>query len=141
MNRASRPGDRWQEAYWDAIESGDIVIQRCAAGHYQFPGGPDCGRCGSATKWVPIEGTAKVWSSVAFHHRYLDAFIDLLPYAVLLVQLKEGPRIYAGLHPAETSEPPVGATVQLEIVDYPLGPVPIARPPEDPVRPRKHRKG
>jgi uncharacterized OB-fold protein len=129
---AARPGDQWQEGFWDAIDRGEIMIQRCPADHYQFPGGPNCARCGRETRWTPIEGTARIWSSVVFHHRYLDAFSNMLPYPVLLLELSEGPRMYTGLHPEETLEPRVGAAVRLEIVDYPLGPVPMARLTRDP---------
>lgn len=122
-----RPGDQWQTGFWDSIDRGELSIQQCRAGHHQFPGGPICARCGEPCTWVTIHGTATVWSWAVFHHRYLDVFADLLPYTVLLLELDEGPWIYAGLHPKETREPQIGDRARLEIIDYPLGPIPAAR--------------
>lgn len=127
MSGNGRPGDRWQEPFWEGLSRGQIMIQRCTADHHQFPGAPQCGRCGRTTEWVPVEGVGTVWSYAVFHHNYLGAFESLLPYPVLLLELAEGARIYAGLHPDEADIPSIGTPVRLEISDYPLGPVPLAR--------------
>jgi uncharacterized protein len=122
-----RFGDQWQDGFWDAVDRGEIAVQRCANGHHQFPGGPSCARCGEAVRWEAVGGEGEVWSWAVFHHNYFAEFATQLPYAVLIVALDEGPRIYAGVHPIEQATPRIGVRVRLEVADYPFRPVPLAR--------------
>lgn len=122
-----RPGDRWQAPFWAAVDRGELVVQRCANRHHQLPGGPTCGRCGAAVEWVPSAGAGTVWSWARFHQRYFEALAQALPYLVLVVDLDEGARMICSLHPEEGGIPELGARVQLEVADFPLGRVPLAR--------------
>lgn len=120
-----QPGDLWQAGYWDAVEAGCVAAQRCSSGHWQFPGGPDCGRCGAPVEWLRVSGRGTVWSWAVFHHRYLESFLDL-PYAVLIVDLDEGVRTYAAPDPRNVREPQIGARVQLTVGEYGGRRVPLA---------------
>lgn len=130
MNDRARPGDRWQEGFWLAVDRAEVAVQRCVAGHYQLPGGPACYACGGETAWVAIGGGATVWSWSEFHHRYFDDFLDP-PYVVVLVQLDEGPRMYIAPDPSVEWVPNVGARVRIAVGDYAGRRVPLASPSFD----------
>lgn len=111
-----RAGDQWQAEYWVAIERGEIVIQRCDAGHYQFPGGPKCARCRNPVDWVRASGSGRVWSWAVFHHHYLEGFDP--PYTVMIIELEEGVRMFAAPHQDERWSPWIGARVRLEVGEH-----------------------
>lgn len=119
-----RAGDQWQAEYWAGIDRGEILIQRCDAGHHQFPGGPKCARCGAAVQWVPASGWGRVWSWAVFHHGYLEGFEP--PYTVIVVELAEGVRIYA-LPDSESWHPSIGVSVRLEVGEHRGRRVSVAR--------------
>jgi len=74
-----------------------FVLPRCeACGEFRFPPRLRCPRCGETrTEWVAASGHGTVYSYVVVHQRLHPAFDPHLPYAVVLVQLEEGPRMLA----------------------------------------------
>lgn len=133
MTSDGRAGDRWQEAYWEGIERGEIMIQRCESAHPQFPGGPNCASCGAAVAWTKVSGRGWVWSWVVFHHRYLDAFDP--PYTAMIVELEEGVKTFAAPDPDQEIEPWIGAPVELKVGTHRGRRVSIARVTEDEGKP------
>ena len=83
--------------FWEGCAAGELRVQRCdRCGHHRFPPAPICPRCLSpAATWVGLGGRGTVRSAVVFRQLYHPAFADRLPYAIGLVDLDEGPTLYA----------------------------------------------
>ena len=62
---------------------------------YWFPPSLLCPRCNSANwTWTKTSGRGRVFSYVVYHRVYHPAFAQEVPYAVAVVELDEGPRMY-----------------------------------------------
>lgn len=80
--------------FWDALQQGHLVFQRCRCGHAWLPARHECPACLRAgATWEPASGRGTLISWVVYHTVYHPAFADRLPYHVALVQLAEGPRL------------------------------------------------
>jgi uncharacterized OB-fold protein len=81
--------------YWEACRRHELRMQRCLnCGTHRFPPRALCFQCGSfETEWALMSGRGKVYSWVVPHHPVHPAAVSMVPYAVVLVQLVEGPRM------------------------------------------------
>ena len=98
--------------FWDAARAGRLVVQRCLrCGKMRFPASPLCdARLATETAWAPVSGRGAVWSACEFHRAYFPGFG--VPYAVALVRLDEGPRMYTNLLGVEYAAIEPGMRVQ-----------------------------
>ena len=87
------------QPFWTAAQAGRLVMQRCqSCSTLRCPAAFTCDVCGSTLlDWVQVSGRGTVWSFCEFHRLYFKGFAAELPYAVVLVQLEEGPRLYSNL--------------------------------------------
>src|SRR5579883_1947508 len=101
--------------FWDFVAAGRLHLQRCGAcGRFRFPVSPRCPACFSPDwAWQPVSGRGVVSSWVVFHRSYYEAFADRLPYAVVQVELEEGPRLTANLLDAAPGELRIGLPVEV----------------------------
>jgi uncharacterized OB-fold protein len=85
-------------------------------GHPRFPPAPLCPRCWSRrSTWKPASGgRATLRSAVVFHQLYHPAFAGALPYTVGLVDLDEGPSLYATLRGEDAATLAAGTRLHLE---------------------------
>ena len=121
--------------FWEGCAEGVLLVQRCdACGHNRLPPAPICPRCWSReSTWTATSGRARLRSSVVFHQLYHPAFADAIPYTIGLVELDEGPSLYATLVVEPGISPPEGArlALALELIDGGVR-LPAFRPvPED----------
>ncbi len=82
--------------YWEGAKAGELRLQTCndCAKTY-FPPRPFCPKCGSrSVRIVTASGKAKLHSYV-IHHRPAPGFDP--PYAIAVVELKEGPRMMTNI--------------------------------------------
>lgn len=78
--------------YWDALQSGHLVFQRCDCGHAWLPARRECPAClRPGARWERACGRGTLLSWVVYHTAYHPAFASRLPYHVALVRLEEGP--------------------------------------------------
>jgi uncharacterized OB-fold protein len=107
------------ETFWQEAAAHRLVLPRCTScGHTWFPAYARCPACLSeAREWVDAAGTATVVGWTIMHRRYLPAFPT--PYHVALVELYEGPRMFATIDGYDLEHPPIGLTVRVrfEVVD------------------------
>ncbi len=91
--------DERNRPHWEGNREGVLRVQRCDdCGTPRFPASRFCPHCLSeSTSWVATEGRGAVWSWCVFHRAYFKGFEPELPYAVVLVQLDEGIRLYSNL--------------------------------------------
>lgn len=78
---------------------GELRFQRCGAcGTWRHPPRYRCGACGSADwSWERSSGAGRVFSWTVTHQALDPAYADELPYAVVVVELDEGPRLVGNL--------------------------------------------
>lgn len=99
--------------FWDAARRHELRLQRCLdCRHLWYPPGPVCPAClADRHEWVPISGLGTVSSFVVFHKAWFPAFAGETPYAVVQVELEEGPRLTANLVDVPPEEIRVGMPV------------------------------
>jgi uncharacterized protein len=83
---------------------GELRLQRCAdCLVWRHPPRHRCARCGSLeVSWEPVSGRGRIFSWTVTHQALDPAFTP--PYAVVVVELEEGPRLVGnlrGLDPAD----------------------------------------
>ena len=91
--------DADSQAYWQGLKAGQLLLQHCRhCGHVQFYQQALCRSCGSeALEHRAASGRGKVHSFSVVHRAPGPAFKQDTPYAVLLVELDEGPRMISSL--------------------------------------------
>ena len=91
--------DEVSRPYWEATKRHELVLQRCQdCGHYRYPPGEVCMFClSNKLKWVKASGRGKVFTWTVFHQVYRRAFARDVPYAVVAIELEEGPRLITNL--------------------------------------------
>ena len=85
--------------FWEAAREHNLCIQKCRQCHkYWFPPSTLCPQCGNKVyDWVNTSGIGSVHSFVIYHRLYHKGWTDEVPYVVALIELDEGPRLYANL--------------------------------------------
>jgi uncharacterized OB-fold protein len=94
--------------FWQGLREGQLLLQHCGdCGHIQYYQQAMCRACGSEhLVHRPASGRGKVHSFSVVHRAPGPAFKADVPYAVLLVELEEGPRMistYTGGDPGEVT--------------------------------------
>jgi uncharacterized OB-fold protein len=95
-------------ALWRGLRDGMLLLQHCAdCSHVQYYQQGMCRQCGGEILvHRPASGRGKVHSFSVVHRAPGPAFKADLPYAVLLIDLEEGPRMistYIGGKPDEVT--------------------------------------
>ena len=87
------------EFYERAATTGALHLQRCTAcATWRHPPRLMCAACGSdAWTWEPASGRGRVFTWTTTHRPVDAAFADEMPYAILVVELEEGPRVVGNL--------------------------------------------
>jgi uncharacterized OB-fold protein len=82
--------------FWAALADGRLIAGRCAAcGRASFPPVPACPHCGAARPAAePVSGAGTIYSWVTVHIALDPRFAGDVPYAIVAVELAEGPRIF-----------------------------------------------
>ena len=103
------------ERYWQGIREGRLLLQHCeACGHVQLYQQSRCRACASeALVHRAASGRGRVHSFSVVHRAPGPAFKADTPYAVLLVDLAEGPRMISGYSGGDPSEVDFDMAVEL----------------------------
>ena len=94
--------------FWRGLREGVLLLQHCGdCGHVQYYQQAICRQCGGENlRHRAASGRGKVHSFSVVHRAPGPAFKADLPYAVLLIDLEEGPRMistYTGGKPEEVT--------------------------------------
>jgi uncharacterized OB-fold protein len=83
------------QPFFDAAKRHELVVQRCTQ---CFPAREICSTCLSrAAQWVPVSGAGEIFSYNVMHQVYHPGFADEVPYAVVVVKLREGAKMTSNL--------------------------------------------
>ncbi|QJY46844.1 Zn-ribbon domain-containing OB-fold protein [Pseudonocardia broussonetiae] len=142
------------EPHVAALRRGELRVTRCGGcGLPAFPLPRTCPSCGAedAAEWFTASGRGTLWSFAVFRRTYLPE--HPAPYAVLVVELAEGPRLVGaaadGLAPGAPGGLVVGAPVTAEVDARSDPPRVVFRPalpptppgPDTTARSAPHREG
>jgi uncharacterized OB-fold protein len=102
--------------------AGELRFQRCAAcATWRHPPRARCAACGSdAVTWELASGRGQVYTWTITHRPLDPGFADEVPYAVLVVEMEEGPRLVGNLRGLKPSALRLGLAV--EVVFEPVSP-------------------
>ena len=115
--------------WWEGIERGELLIQRCSAcGELRHPPRPMCGKCQSL-EWeaTVASGCGAVHSYTVLHHPRVPGYD--YPLVVALIDLEEGTRLVANVVGCRPEAVRIGmrVTCRIESVDEEMK-LPMFRP-------------
>jgi hypothetical protein len=104
--------------YWDGAAQGQLLIRRCQAcqrAHW-YPR-PHCPYCqADGTVWERSKGGGAIYTYTVIRQNSSSAFRDWVPYAIGLVDLDEGARVFARIT-GDIDAIQVGARVSVSFQD------------------------
>ncbi|NMN98403.1 Zn-ribbon domain-containing OB-fold protein [Antrihabitans stalactiti] len=117
MNVRNAVRDGASAPFFDAARREELHIQRCdECGHVFSLDARACSECGGvALHWIRASGRGSVVTWTVVHRPPHPSFADLVPYTVGIVELAEGPWMYARLLTAPESLSP-GAAVHVQFL-------------------------
>ncbi|MDQ8731455.1 OB-fold domain-containing protein [Bradyrhizobium sp. LHD-71] len=100
--------------FWKAAQQRRLVLQRCDdCRKVLYPIGPTCPHCGSNKfTWSEMSGRGVVHNFVVYHKPWVPYYRDRVPYALVQVQIEEGPRLTTNLHGVSVSDVRIGMEVE-----------------------------
>jgi uncharacterized OB-fold protein len=103
--------------FYAHLAAGALKLQRCdACATWRHPPRILCGRCGSGEwQWANTSGRGILFSWTITHQMLFPPFADDLPYAVVVVELEEGPRLVTALRGIEHAALRLDLPVELRI--------------------------
>lgn len=110
---------REMRPFFEAAKRRQLVMQRCSTcGSYRFPARPLCSSCLSdQATWEQVSGKGEVLSYTIMHQVYHPGFASEVPYAIVLVQLVEGPRLISNLVGVPSDQVRIGMPVEVVFED------------------------
>lgn len=105
--------------YWEGLKERRIMLQRCRdCAKVWFPIGPVCPKCLSMDfDWTQMSGRGVIHNYVVYHRAWMPFFEKRLPYAVVQVELEEGPRLTTNLIGVPLDEIKIGMPVKAAYED------------------------
>jgi len=100
--------------FWEATRKRELVLQRCnGCSKSWYPIGPACPHCFSMSwKWDRMSGSGTLHNFVVFHKAWTKWFETRVPYAVVQIQLEEGPRLTTNLMECDIKDIKIGMPVE-----------------------------
>lgn len=107
--------DTASAAFFGALDQGRLEILRCIRCDTPHLAAITCDACGGTSfQSEPASGQGILYSFTRTHMAHHSAFADDLPFAGGIVELDEGPRLFAPL--LGTGNLRIGQPVQLELL-------------------------
>lgn len=133
-NADNRPLPRFSphaKPYWDACLKSRLILQRCTeCANIQFPPRAACARCWQDTiEWIDASGRGVVHSYSIVSRPPEASFQSMVPYAVALIDLSEGPRMLSNVVGCAPEDVRIGMEVTVEFQKIAAGvALPVFRP-------------
>jgi uncharacterized OB-fold protein len=130
MHPSAVQRDDGSAAFFDAAANGQLLIKRCTGCGHSLPlARVRCGVCQSAAlEWVPASGAASLVSWIVVHGRPASPDAEPERSLVGLVELDEGPWMYAALVDVDEAQLAAGVGLSVDFVTPPESePLPVFR--------------
>jgi uncharacterized OB-fold protein len=107
------------QPFFAAAKRHELVVQRCrGCGTHRFPVREICSTCLSRdAEWVKVSGEGEIFSYNIMHQVYHPGFADEVPYAVVVVKLKEGAKMNSNLTGIQPHAIKIGMPVKVVFED------------------------
>jgi hypothetical protein len=101
------------EPFWQATKEHRLVMQRCTeCGEFVWTPQLVCRNCLTETlEWTPVSGRGTIYSFVVIHRAATPAF--KAPYAIVVVQVDEGPYILSDMVEVDPADVRIGMPVEV----------------------------
>ena len=111
--------DESEKPFWGAAKRHELVMQRCLnCGRSRYPLAELCPAClSSQVEWARVSGRGKVYSWIVYHRAFHPAFAQDVPYAVALIELEEGPRLFSNIVGGKLEDLRIGMPVEVTFED------------------------
>ncbi|MDP3316296.1 MAG: OB-fold domain-containing protein [Devosia sp.] len=127
-NRAFPVGDVSPEVqpFWELLKQHRFCLCTCKrCGRQYWPYSLCTGHADipdfSEVEWKDASGEGTIFSHIIVHQTNDPGFVDELPYALALVQLREGPLFAARIIADTVDSVKIGLPVRVALVDLPGG--------------------
>ncbi len=121
-NRPTPQGEGDFGPFLEACAEGRLLIQQCPACHHrQFYPRALCTRCGAAPGWYEVSGRGTLYTFTVVRQFRAPPFGDELPYAVGMVDLPEGVRLFGGITTADVAGVHIGMALEAYAVEFEPG--------------------
>lgn len=109
------PDDLNLEFFRTIVQTGTMHLQRCGdCGAHTMPPRYYCPACFSSNQhFVPVSGTGTVYSHTVSRFTAEEAWKAEVPYATVVIQLDEGPRIVGSARIADPTAIRIGQRVRV----------------------------
>ena len=103
------------QEFFAAAKRHQLVVQRCTrCGTYRFPPREICSSCLCyEAEWAPVCGEGEIFSFNIMHQVYHPGFAPEVPYAVVIVKLKEGAKFLSNLVGVAPQDVRIGMPVRV----------------------------
>jgi uncharacterized OB-fold protein len=100
--------------FWEGLKARKLLLQQCSAcSKVWFPVGPMCPKCLSMEfTWKPMSGRGVVHNFVVYHKAWMPYLQQKVPYAVVQVELEEGPRMTTNMMDTPLEDIKIGLPVE-----------------------------
>lgn len=100
--------------YWQAAREGRLLVQECPqCGHRQWYPRALCTRCAAEPAWLETAGRGTIHTFTVIRQQGVPAFRAELPYAVVMVDLEEGPRVFGAMPGVDVDVVEIGMPVEV----------------------------
>lgn len=105
--------------FWEAARLRQLKLQRCGdCAKAWFPIGSTCPHCFSMKwEWALMSGRGVLHNFVVFHKAWTKWFESRVPYAVVQIELEEGPRLTTNLLDCDVKDVRIGMPVEAAYED------------------------
>jgi uncharacterized OB-fold protein len=105
----------YTKEFFEWCHKQELRFQRCQkCGTWRHPPRPMCTSCHSLRwEWAPSKGKGKVYCWTTVHQALDPAFAEAVPYAAVVVELDEGPRLTTWVTGISSDDLRVGMPVEL----------------------------
>ena len=106
--------DKDSAPYWKYLQEHKAHLQKCTdCGRFRFPPYPSCTYCGAmGGSWEPVSGEGTIYTWIVIHHPIDPRLAAEVPFAVVMVEMKEGVRMAGRMVGCSTDQIEAGMPVK-----------------------------
>jgi hypothetical protein len=118
-NRPIPNGEGEYGDFYEACAEGRLLVQRCpVCNHRQFYPRPVCTKCAATPEWLECGGTGTVHTFTVIRQYRAEPFGSELPYALAMIDLPEGPRMFGRLTDVAADDVRIGMAVEAYAIEF-----------------------
>lgn len=117
-----------EKLFYEATERSELLIQQCkTCDEYSFYPKQYCSNCFGELAFVKATGFGKIITYTIVHYSDDPVLKDELPYVAAIVELEEGPNLFAIIETDDPTKINFGQKVYIDFKDYQDKKVPVFR--------------